>query len=171
MPKESAGLLLCRERSGGLEVLLVHPGGPFFHKKDLGAWSIPKGEIAPDEDPLATAIREFEEELGTSPAGPYVRLTSIRQRGGKTVHAWASRGDLDVKRIRSGTFALEWPPKSGKMVEFPEVDRAEFFDLAEAAQKINASQRDLLDQVPAALASLGEQGPRESPEAAPWQTD
>lgn len=153
MPKESSGILLCRDTPRGLEVLLVHPGGPFFGSKDLGAWSIPKGEIAPGEDPLAAALREFEEELGTPPPGPYLPLEPVRQRGGKLVHAWACRGELDPSRIHSNTFALEWPPKSGRMVDFPEIDRAEFFGLAIAAQKINVAQRGFLEQIPAVFPS------------------
>src|SRR5262245_21038836 len=121
MPRISAGLLMYRYRDGGLEVLLVHPGGPFFKKKDSGAWSIPKGEVEGGDDPLATARREFQEETGTTPSGPFTSLTSVKQKGGKVVHAWAFSGDLDVSAIVSNTFTMEWPPRSGRTAEFPEV--------------------------------------------------
>ena len=148
MPRQSAGLLLFRRTRGRLEVLLVHPGGPFWAKKDDGAWSIPKGEHGPDDDPLATALREFEEELG-SPAPDVaadapVDLGVIRQKGGKQVVAWALEGDLDTAAIRSNTFEMEWPPRSGRTQSFPEVDRAEWFDLDTAARKINPAQAELL---------------------------
>jgi predicted NUDIX family NTP pyrophosphohydrolase len=144
MPKVSAGLLMYRFRDGRLEVLLVHPGGPFWAKKDLGAWSIPKGEVAEGEDPLSTAKREFEEELGFSPRGEFVLLGKIAQKGGKTVQTWAFEGDCDPHNLRSNTFAVEWPPRSGKQQEFPEVDRAAFFRMDEAMQKINPAQVELL---------------------------
>src|SRR5262252_3749819 len=127
MAKLSAGLLMYRRREGGLEVFLVHPGGPFWAKKDLGAWSIPKGEYDEGEEPLAAARREFEEETGIQPEGHFVPLKTIKQPGGKTVLAWAFEGDADVAAIKSNTFSMEWPPHSGKQQDFPEVDRAGWF--------------------------------------------
>jgi predicted NUDIX family NTP pyrophosphohydrolase len=147
MPKESAGLLLYRRNQGELEVLLVHPGGPFWKSKDAGAWSIPKGELEPGEDPLRCACREFGEELGAEPAGPYHPLKSITQKSGKVVHAWAVKGDLDVTAVKSNTFSIEWPPRSGKMCEFPEIDRVGFFKLAEARTKVNPAQVALLEEL------------------------
>ena len=146
MPKISAGLLMCRFREGELEFLLVHPGGPFFQNKDAGAWTIPKGETDPGEDPLAAAKREFEEELGFPPEGAFIALTPVQQKGGKIVHAWAFRGDCDPAQIRSNTFTIEWPPRSGQQQEFPEVDRGAFFKLAAAREKINPAQAPLLDE-------------------------
>ncbi|HEU4560038.1 MAG TPA: NUDIX domain-containing protein [Longimicrobium sp.] len=143
-PKTSAGLLMYRRRPGGVEVFLVHPGGPFWAKKDAGAWSIPKGEYLPGDDPLDAARREFEEETGMVPEGEFAELGAIRQAGGKTVAAWAFEGDCDPESIRSNTFTLEWPPKSGKQREFPEVDRAGWFTLEEAEEKILSGQRPLL---------------------------
>jgi predicted NUDIX family NTP pyrophosphohydrolase len=147
MPKTSAGILLYRIRNGALEFLLVHPGGPFWKNKDAGAWTIPKGEIADNEDALAAAKREFEEELGFKPGGPFIELTPIKQKAGKTVHAWAFEGDCDPSQIKSNTFSMEWPPKSGKQAEFPEVDRAEFFNLEAAKSKINPAQIPLLEEL------------------------
>ena len=148
MAKTSAGLLVYRIRDGRTEVLLVHPGGPFWKNKDDGAWSIPKGEVEGDEDPLAAARREFAEELGM-PAGdgPFRPLPAVKQKGGKTVLAWAVAGDLDAAGIRSNTFTVEWPPRSGRQVEFAEVDRAAWFDLWAARAKINSAQAALLDQL------------------------
>jgi len=146
MPKISAGLLMCRLREGELEFLLVHPGGPFFQNKDAGAWTIPKGETDPGEDPLAAAKREFEEELGFPPEGTFIALTPVQQKGGKIVHAWAFWGDCDPAHIRSNTFTIEWPPRSGQQQEFPEVDRGAFFRLAAAREKINPAQAPLLDE-------------------------
>jgi predicted NUDIX family NTP pyrophosphohydrolase len=154
--KQSAGLLLYRWRAGGFEVLLVHPGGPFWRRKDLAAWSIPKGEFEPDEDPLDAARREFAEETGATVAGKFIPLTPVKQSGGKVVTAWAVEGDWDATLLRSNTFALEWPPGSGVQAEFPEVDRAAWLPLAEARQKILSGQLALLDQLEALLA------PRES---------
>ena len=148
MPKTSAGLLMYRKRGDRVQVLLVHPGGPFWKNKDLGAWSIPKGEAVEGEDLLAVARREFEEELGWAPQGQFISLGSIRQKGGKTVHVWCFEGDCDPAKIHSNTFEMEWPPKSGKWVQFPEVDRAEWFDLSEARQKINPAQMELLERLP-----------------------
>jgi predicted NUDIX family NTP pyrophosphohydrolase len=145
VPKKSAGLLLFRRREG-LEVLLVHPGGPLWAKKDEGAWSIPKGEIDADEDPLAAARREFEEELGSSVTGDFVTLAPIRQASGKLVYAWAVEADFDTATFTSGTFSMEWPPRSGRQQEFPEVDRAEWFTIDEAKRKINKGQVPLLDE-------------------------
>lgn len=147
MPKTSAGLLLFRETSGGPEVLLVHPGGPFWSRKDEGAWSLPKGEFEEGEDPLAVARREFQEETGASAPGEAIPLGSLRQSGGKVVHAWAVRGDLDPDLLESNTFLLEWPPKSGRLREFPEVDRAGWFPLEEARRKILKGQAGFLDRL------------------------
>jgi predicted NUDIX family NTP pyrophosphohydrolase len=144
----SAGLLLHRRRAGVLEVLLVHPGGPFWARRDAGAWSIPKGEYGPGEDPLTAARREFEEELGTPPpSGPAHDLGEIRQRAGKRVRAFALVGDLEAERITSNTFKLEWPPRSGRMIDVPEVDRAEWFTIEEAGKKINPAQAELLERL------------------------
>jgi predicted NUDIX family NTP pyrophosphohydrolase len=148
MAKRSAGILLYRGRTGEPEVLLVHPGGPFWAKKDLGAWSIPKGEYEADEDPRACALREFEEELGgPPPAEALTELGSTRLASGKLVTAWAAEGDLDAASVVSNTFTLEWPPRSGVMREFPEVDRAAWFSLAEARRRINPAQVAFLDRL------------------------
>jgi predicted NUDIX family NTP pyrophosphohydrolase len=154
-PKRSAGLLLYRFQNGSLEVFLVHPGGPFWRQKDLGAWSIPKGEIESKEDPLAAARREFAEETGACPEGPFEPLKTITQRGGKIVLCWAVLGDLDPATIKSNTFKLEWPLRSGKMQEFPEVDRGAFFSLEEARTKINPAQTAFLVELEAKTASPG----------------
>jgi predicted NUDIX family NTP pyrophosphohydrolase len=151
MAKVSAGLLLYRLRPSGLEVLLVHPGGPFWNKKDAGAWTIPKGELTDGEDPLTTAQREFTEELGFQPTGDFRPLTPVKQKGGKTVHAWAVEGDLDVAAVKSNTFMMEWPPRSGKQQAFPEIDRAEFFNIPSAMKKINPAQVALLVEVQESL--------------------
>jgi predicted NUDIX family NTP pyrophosphohydrolase len=147
MPKQSAGLLLYRKSSGQLEVLLVHPGGPFWAKKDDGAWSIPKGEYTSDEDPLAAARREFEEELGSSVDGEFTPLGAVKQAGGKVVHAWAVRGDFDPAQLKSSPFSMEWPPRSGRQQEFPEVDRAEWFSVEIARMKILKGQAEFLDRL------------------------
>jgi predicted NUDIX family NTP pyrophosphohydrolase len=144
MPKMSAGLLLFREIEGRLEVLLVHPGGPFWARKDDGAWSIPKGELEEGEDPLSAARREFQEETGQAAEGEPIPLEPLRQPSGKTVHAWALRGDFDPTRLKSSTFSLEWPPRSGRRREFPEVDRAEWFSLETAERKILRGQSGFL---------------------------
>ena len=154
MAKESAGLMVHRVQDGQIQVLLVHPGGPFWAKKDAGAWSIPKGEIDEGEEGLACARREFEEELGFRPEGPFQPLTPVRQKGGKIVHAWATEGDYDTDAIKSNRFTLEWPPHSGRTQEFPEIDRAGFFGLAEAEQKILPSQLPLLREL-ARLRGIG----------------
>lgn len=147
MPKISAGLLMYRLRQDRIQVLLVHPGGPLFQKKDEGYWTIPKGEIDPGEDLFETALREFHEETGLNPTGPFIPLSAIRQKGGKIVHAWAFAGDCDPHQIVSNSFTIEWPPKSGRLVEFPEVDRAEFFDLIDAKKRIKVAQADLLEEL------------------------
>ena len=148
MARRSAGILLHRGASGAPEVLLVHPGGPFWARRDAGAWSIPKGEYDDGEDPRACALREFEEETGTAlPPGELVELGSVRQKGGKVVSAWAAEGDLDTASIRSNTFTMEWPPRSGQTAEFPEVDRAEWFGVEEARQKLVAAQTEFLDRL------------------------
>lgn len=147
MPKQSAGLLLFRESGGQLEVLLVHPGGPFWTKKDDGAWSIPKGEFNSDEEPLAAARREFEEELGAAVDGEFVPLGNVKQAGGKVVHAWALRGDFDPSRLKNSPFSMEWPPRSGRQQEFPEVDRAEWFSVETARTKILKGQAEFLDRL------------------------
>jgi predicted NUDIX family NTP pyrophosphohydrolase len=147
MPKTSAGILMYRNRKGAVEVFLVHPGGPFFKKKDLGAWSIPKGEIDEGEDPLGAAKREFQEETGCGAAGSFLSLSSVKQKSGKIVVCWAVAGDCDADSIKSNMFSLEWPPQSGRMQEFPEVDRAAWFTIPEAKQKINPAQAALLDEL------------------------
>ena len=146
MPSKSAGIIAYRKRRR-LEVLLVHPGGPFWRNKDLGAWSIPKGEYADEEDAEIAARREFAEELGLELTVPLTALGQVKQRGGKLVTAFAAELDLDVRDIRSNNFEIEWPPRSGKRQTFPEVDRAEWFTLEEAQQRINAGQRPLLDRL------------------------
>ena len=145
MPQRSAGILLYRRRQGAIEVLLVHPGGPFWAKKDDGAWSIPKGEYAPDEDALAAARREFAEETGAQVEGEAVALGAFRQSPAKIVDAWAIEGDFDPATLRSNTFTLEWPPRSGRMREVPEVDRAAWFTPEEAARKLLKGQRPILE--------------------------
>ncbi len=147
MARKSAGLLLFRRTPAGVEVLLVHPGGPLWAKKDEGAWSIPKGEIDADEDPLAAARREFEEELGSPASGVFIALAPIRQASGKVVHAWAVEADFDPATFTSGMFSMEWPPRSGRQQAFPEVDRAEWFSIDNARRKINKAQIELLDQL------------------------
>ncbi|MET0282862.1 MAG: NUDIX domain-containing protein [Polyangiales bacterium] len=154
--KRSAGMLMYRRREGALEVLLVHPGGPFFRNKDDGAWSVPKGEYE-DEEPLACALREFQEETGLTCAGPYLSLGEIKQKGGKRVQAWAfDGGALEVDCTRpppSNTFELEWPPRSGKRATFPEVDKLGLFSLEQAARKILPAQAELLQRLQSALDS------------------
>lgn len=153
MPQQrSAGLLLYRRRGRDVEVLLVHPGGPFWARKDAGAWSIPKGLYEPDEDAAAAARREFAEETGMQPQGDLVPLGSFAQSRAKTVEVWAVEGDFDPARIKSNTFSMEWPPRSGRMQEFPEADRAAWFTLQEAEAKILKGQRPVLQ---ALLARLG----------------
>ena len=151
MPKRSAGILLYKRVGDELKVLLVHPGGPFWAKKDAGAWSIPKGEYAEGEEPFAVAVREFEEETGVRPAGDVRALGEVKQAGGKVVTAWAIEGDFDPAALKSNRFELEWPPRSGRRQSFPEVDRAAWFDLDEAREKILSGQRALIDRLGAAL--------------------
>ena len=146
MPRLSSGLLLFRRREGRLEVLLVHPGGPFWRRRDAGGWSLPKGEHEPNEDSLSAARREFAEELGLPPpAGEAIELGAVKQPSGKLVHAWALAAEIDVSQIQSNSFELEWPRGSGELRLFPEVDRAAWFDLATAREKLIAGQRPLLD--------------------------
>src|SRR6202012_3543265 len=147
MQKQSAGILLYRKTDGEVQVFLVHPGGPFFKNKDAGAWSIPKGEFLDDEDPLAAAKREFEEETGQAIDGNFIRLEPVTLKGGKTVHAWAVDGDINHETICSNTFEMEWPPKSGKKQSFPEIDRAGWFDIDIAKVKINDAQSALIDDL------------------------
>ena len=152
MAKRSAGVLVFRRVSGRLEVLLVHPGGPFWAKKDAGAWSIPKGEIDDGEDPLQAAKRELEEETGLKVEGEFIPLAPIRQRGGKLVLAWAVEGDRDAAAIRSNVFSMEWPPRSGRFADFPEVDRAAWFSIPEARTKLLPAQVPIVEELEARLA-------------------
>ncbi len=147
MARNSAGILMFRRTARGLEVLLVHPGGPFWRQKDLGAWSIPKGESEKGEEARAAAVREFREELGHAIEGDLIPLTPVKQRGGKQVEAWAVEGDLDPSGIRSNEFEMEWPPRSGRLQRFPEIDKAEWFDLETASRKINPAQTAFLDEL------------------------
>jgi predicted NUDIX family NTP pyrophosphohydrolase len=155
MPRLSSGLLLYRRGGDGVEVLLVHPGGPFWARRDDGAWSVPKGEHGPDEDPLAVAIREFGEELGAPPPldRPPASLGELRQPSGKRITAWAAEGDLDVRAVHSNTFTMEWPPRSGRTSEFPEVDRAAWFDLEAARRKLVPGQVGFVDRLSDLLAA------------------
>jgi predicted NUDIX family NTP pyrophosphohydrolase len=147
MPKISAGLLLYRLRNTGIEVFLVHPGGPFWSGKDIGAWSIPKGLIAPNEDPLSAAQREFHEETGFTVSGHFHQLGPVKKISGKIIYAWAVQGDCDPSGIKSNAFTMEWPPHSGKHGEFPEVDRAAWFETAEAKRKIHQEQVPLIEEL------------------------
>lgn len=151
MPQASAGLLMYRKSGSVLEVFLVHPGGPFWAKKDIGAWSIPKGTIAEGEEKLETAKREFTEETSIIPSEPFIDLGEIRQKSGKRVNAWAFERDGDPPQIKSNTFTIEWPPRSGRMREFPEIDRGEFFTLPEARRKINQHQVEFLNRLASVL--------------------
>jgi predicted NUDIX family NTP pyrophosphohydrolase len=143
----SAGILMFRRRGAAFEVLLVHPGGPFWKNKDAGAWSIPKGEYTDGEDPLAAAKREFHEETGIEARGELIPLGQVRQSGGKIVSAWAMEGDASPQEIRSNTFSLEWPPKSGRMQPFPEIDRAEWFGVKEAEKKMVKAQVEFIGRL------------------------
>jgi predicted NUDIX family NTP pyrophosphohydrolase len=146
--KRSAGILLYRRQGAQAEVLLVHPGGPFWSKKDLGAWFIPKGELEGDEQPLAAARREFHEEVGSEPpSGEPLELGCVKNKSGKLIFAWALEGDLDLTTFKSNTFSLEWPPRSGRVQEFPEVDRVGFFSLVEAAVKLHSAELPLLERL------------------------
>ena len=147
MAKKSAGMLMVRRRHGVIEVFLVHPGGPFWAKKDLGSWSIPKGEYEPGEDPLEVARREFQEETSFKATGELISLTPRKQPGGKVITAWAFEGDCDASAVKSNTFAMEWPPRSGKQQEFPEVDRAGWFSIQVAKEKITKGQTGFLDEL------------------------
>jgi predicted NUDIX family NTP pyrophosphohydrolase len=146
--KRSAGILLYRRTAGSPEVLLVHPGGPYWARKDLGAWSIPKGEHDDAEDPQACALREFEEETGTRlPPGELAELGEVKQKSGKVVTAWAAEGDLDADAVSSNTFTMEWPPRSGRTAEFPEIDRAGWFEIETAREKLVPAQTEFLDRL------------------------
>lgn len=146
--KQSAGLLVYRKKNGGIEVLIVHPGGPFWAKKDRGVWSLPKGEFTEGEDMLNAAIREFREELGhDASAGEYVELGSVKLKSGKTIHAWAVEGDLDISAIKSNTVSIEWPPRSGQRQDFPEVDRAGWFGPEKAKEKLHPAQAAFVDRL------------------------
>ena len=148
--RKSAGILLYRISNQVLEVLLVHPGGPFWKNKDAGAWSIPKGEFSDEEDPLEAALRELQEETGLPVKRSTCKpLTPVKQKAGKQILAWAMKGNLDTTKINSNTFEIEWPPKSGKMQTFPEVDRADWFSIPAAKEKINPAQAALLDELAA----------------------
>lgn len=147
MPKNSAGIILYRLLNGFPEVLLVHPGGPFWFKKDTGAWSIPKGEIDDGEERLDTAKREFEEETGNKISGKFFEMKPVKLKSGKIVFSFAVEGDMDISSFRSNTFMLEWPPKSGKMIEIPEVDSAAWFNIPTARKKINTAQIGILDEL------------------------
>ena len=147
MPKKSAGILLYRKTGGSFEVFLVHPGGPYWANKDAGAWSIPKGEFDDNEDALSAAKREFEEETGMKISGVFVELTPVKLKSSKTVFAWAVEGDIDPLKINSNEFEMEWPPRSGKMSSFPEIDKAAWFSLADAEIKINSQQIKMLEEM------------------------
>ena len=153
MPKASAGLLMFRKRNGQLEALLVHLGGPFWKKKDSGAWFVPKGEINPGEDQLVAAQREFQEETGLVPTGEFLSLGSVKHKSGKTVAAWAFADDCDPASLKSNTFEMEWPPKSGKRAQFPEIDRAEFFTIERAREKMHPAEFEFLTRLERLLES------------------
>jgi predicted NUDIX family NTP pyrophosphohydrolase len=155
MAKKSAGLVMYRVRDNRLEVLIVHLGGPFWAKKDEGAWFIPKGEIEPGEDEFAAAKREFGEETGIEPRGDFIELGTIKHKAGKIVHAWAFEGDCDPASIRSNTFTMEWPPRSGKQREFPEVDRAQFVSVEQARAKMSPAEFELVDRLQQILIQRG----------------
>lgn len=147
MPKKSAGVLLYRLTNGILEVLLVHPGGPFWSKKDLGTWSIPKGEFNDEEDPLLAAKREFHEEIGMDLSGDFITLSPVKLKSGKVVYPFAIEGNIDAAMVHSNMFSLEWPPKSGTLQEFPEIDRAEWFDVETSRRKLNVQQAGIVDEL------------------------
>lgn len=147
MPKQAAGILLYRRRAGRLEVLLAHPGGPLWARKDLGAWTIPKGQFTDGELPLDAAKREFEEEMGSAPSGEFQPLGTLKQPSGKVIHAWAAESDFDTTTVKSNLFELEWPPKSGRTSEFPEVDRAEWYSIEDARLKIIKGQAPFLERL------------------------
>jgi len=158
--KRSAGILMYRRSGGTVEVLLVHPGGPFWSGKDDGAWSLPKGLVGPGEDELLAAIREFQEETGFPAEGEFVTLPELRQRSGKVIVAWALEGDCDPAEMKSNLFSMEWPPHSGKMAEFPEADRAAWFDLPSAKTKIIKGQRGFIEELEHILEINGRQTSR-----------
>jgi predicted NUDIX family NTP pyrophosphohydrolase len=147
LPKQAAGILLYRRGAEGVEVLLAHPGGPLWARKDYGAWTIPKGQFTDGELPLDAARREFEEEMGTAPAGDFKPLGTLKQPSGKVIHVWAAESDFDAATVKSNLFSMEWPPKSGRMGEFPEVDRAGWFPIAQARLKILKGQAPFLDRL------------------------
>ena len=154
MPKQAAGILLYRRGRTGLEVLLAHPGGPLWARKDSAAWTMPKGQFTDGELPLDAAKREFEEEMGSAPSGEFKPLGTIKQPSGKVIHAWAAESDFDASTVRSNLFSIEWPPKSGRMGEFPEVDRAGWFSIEEARHKIIKGQQPFLDRLLTLLSSI-----------------
>jgi predicted NUDIX family NTP pyrophosphohydrolase len=149
--KQSAGILVYRRVAGRLEVLLAHPGGPIFRRRDAGVWTIPKGEIEPGEAPLAAAQRELFEETGFRFDGPFLELGSVKQKSGKVVHAWACEGSVDPRALKSVTFRMEWPPRSGVQGDFPELDRGDYFDVEAAREKLNAAQYELVERLVRAL--------------------
>jgi predicted NUDIX family NTP pyrophosphohydrolase len=153
MPKQAAGILLFRRGPSGLQVLLAHPGGPLWTRKDDGAWTLPKGQFGDGELPLDAARREFEEEMGSAPVGEFQPLGTLKQPSGKVIHAWAAESDFDVTKVKSNLFEMEWPPKSGRTAEFPEVDRAGWFSIDEARRKILKGQQPFLDRLLALLDS------------------
>jgi predicted NUDIX family NTP pyrophosphohydrolase len=156
--KMSAGVLLYRTRDRRIEVFLVHPGGPYWKNKDAGSWTIPKGEIEEGDDPLATARREFHEETGSHVTGEFAPLAPLRQTGGKLVHAWAVKGDIDAASLTSNKFLMEWPPRSGQQREFPEIDRGEWFPMPMAKEKILPAQQGFLEQLEQRLEIAGKSG-------------
>jgi predicted NUDIX family NTP pyrophosphohydrolase len=147
MPKKSAGILFYRFQNNLLELLLVHPGGPFWESKDQGAWSIPKGELNENEEMMAAAKREIKEELGIDATGKFTELSSVKQKSGKVIYCWATQQDIDITKVKSNNFELEWPPKSGKKKKFPEIDRAAWFTPEKATSKINSAQRPFIEQL------------------------
>lgn len=163
MAKESAGILMYRWRGPRIQVLLIHPGGPYWAQKDLGAWSIPKGEFGPGEHPLQAARREFEEETGLHVDGRFMQLTPRRQPGGKLIHVWAVEGEFDAAAIVSNTFETEWPPRSGRLQKFPEADRAGWFDVGTAREKLHKGQVAFLDDFEQHLAEAALKAPLEMP--------
>ena len=153
MAKQAAGILLFRRGAAGTEVLLAHPGGPLWARKDLGAWTLPKGQFTEGEQPIDAAKREFEEEMGSAPGGEFQPLGTLKQPSGKVIHAWAAESDFDTANVNSNLFSMEWPPRSGRFAEFPEVDRAAWFSIVEARQKILKGQAPFLDRLLALLNS------------------